>query len=155
VETVNDALNCPAGTVTVAGTVTPALLEERLTTVSAVCTVFSETVPVAFAPPNTPPGFTERLRPRLLGGMTTMRPSEVPPSVAMMLTPVTTVTVEVVTVNVALFDPKGTVTLDGTVAEAGDVPSLLLVLSETISPPALVTKWSSWTVAEVVPPPTT
>ncbi len=57
----------------------------------------------------------------------------------MMKTPVTPGTEEVVTVNVALLEPKGIVTVDGTDAAAGVEPSTLLVLSETSSPSTAVT----------------
>ena len=62
------------------------------------------------------------------------------PSVAVILTPVIEFTEFVVMGKVPLVAPNGTTTLAGTVADADPLPSALLVLRSTISPPTVVTK---------------
>ena len=70
--------------------------EERLTTVAQLWAEIRVTVPTAELPPKMPPGLTDRLTPKLPAGITTTAPLCVAPSVAIMLTGVSEVKVEVV-----------------------------------------------------------
>jgi len=116
VVTVNVAVEAPAGTVTVAGTVALGLPELRLTTVPpAAAFPLSVTVPVEGFPPKTAKG--DSARPERIAGLTVSVAdcAAVLPCVAVIVTVVELATGEVETVKVADVAPAATVTLDGTV----------------------------------------
>src|SRR5581483_4265233 len=110
----------PAGTVTEGGTcATPGLLLDSATELPPWgATTFRVTVPVEFCPPFSDPG--ESVSDVIAGGFT-VRTTVLTdcPLEAVRVTWVITETAEVVTVNVALLAPSGTVTLAGTRATAG------------------------------------
>jgi hypothetical protein len=134
VVTVNVSLVCPAGTVTLAGTVAAvALLESETTEPPSAAAPLRVTVPVEELPPATlvglrlsddnvgaaPGGFTVRTAWRWVKYQ------------ALIVTAVDAETDAVVTVKVALVWPPGTLTKEGTVATA-----VLLLFSSTARPPA-------------------
>ena len=109
----------PAGIVTVAGTVpTAVLLELRATTKPPVGAGLEiVTVPVEVTPPSTVVGEKERLTAVgavIARGAVTFEPFRDAEMFAVALADTATV----VTVNVAVVDPAGTVTVAGTVADA-------------------------------------
>jgi hypothetical protein len=124
----------PAGTVTETGTLAETLEVVSVTTTPpAGAAPLRVTVPVTPAPPTTDAGFTDTdlSETEAAAGFTVSAAVfETPPLVAVMVTAVTAVTVEVVTLNVAVVAPAATVTLAGTVADA------LLDASVTTRPPA-------------------
>jgi hypothetical protein len=110
VVTVNVALVCPAGTVTLDGTVaTRVLLLERLTFAPPEgAAPVSVTVPVELFPPLTLVGFNvsvESVTLPLAGLMVSEACCELLPSVAVMVAVVAVVTEVVVTLNVADVEP--------------------------------------------------
>jgi len=131
--TVNVALLVPAGTVTLAATVAAAvLLLVRLTTAPPLgAGPLSITVPVEGFPPVTLVGFRLTEERVAGGGVTVSEAVWVPlPYVPEMVTEVDAVTALVLTVNVVLLVPAGTVTLAATVAAA-----VLLLVRLTTAPP--------------------
>lgn len=118
--TVKVALNAPAGTVTLAGTVAIAvLLLDRVTLLPPEgAGPSSVTVPVEVAPPVTEVGL--RLSEAMFGGSTSsLTVRLMPPKLAVIVERVfDALVVNVVMVNVALLVPASTVTLAGTVAAA-------------------------------------
>jgi hypothetical protein len=139
VVTVKVALVCPAGTVTLAGTVAAAvlLLEIETRTPPLGAGALSATLPVEKDPPMTPAGFSEsevRVGPGGGCGVTVSDAVWVTPAkVAEMMTEVEAVTGEVVTLKTAVAAPAapaGTVTLAGTVVKV-----VLLLDRETTAPP--------------------
>lgn len=118
VPTVNVRLIEPAGTVTVAGTVTPARLLESETTIPPVGALLDNvTVPVELLLPTTLDGATETDANR--PARTANAPVTLDVGVlAVMTTPVSVDTAFVVTVNNASCEPAATVTVAGTVAAA-------------------------------------
>lgn len=134
--TVNDALLAPAGTVTLTGTVAAAVLPlvSETTTPPVGAAALSVTVPVLFDPSTTVSGF--KLRPVSVGldeapGVTVSDVErDTPPAVAEIVTELVWVTDVVVTVNVVLVEPAGTVTLAGT-----DATAPLLLARPTLCPP--------------------
>lgn len=124
----------PAGTVTLAGTAAETLeLVSVTTTPPAGAAPLRITVPVTPAPPTTDAGFTvtDLSETDAAAGFTVSAAVfETPPLVAVIVTAVTAVTVDVVTVNVAVVAPAATVT------EAGTVAATLLDASVTTMPPA-------------------
>ena len=124
----------PAGTVTETGTLAETLeLVSVTTTPPAGAAPLRVKVPVTPAPPTTDAGFTDTdlSETEAAAGFTVSAAVlETPPLVAVIVTAVTAVTVEVVTLNVAVVAPAKTVTLAGTVADA------LLDASVTTMPPA-------------------
>src|SRR5438445_11843890 len=141
VVTVNVALVAPAGTVTLplTGTLATALLLDRVTSAPPVGAVaLNVTVATEELPPTTLVGFSAK--PDTVrggggaGGETVSSAVLVtPPKEAEMVAEVDAVTDTVVTLNVALVTPAGTVTLPtgGTLAAAG-----LLLERVTTAPPA-------------------
>ena len=134
--TVNDAAVAPAATVTPAGTVAadalPLLSDTTTPPVGAAAS--RVTVPVLVDPSTTVSGL--RLRPvnvgldEAAGATVSTAERDTPPAVAEMVTELVWVTDIVVTVNVVLVEPPGTVTLAGTDATAG-----LLLARATLCPP--------------------
>lgn len=118
--TVNVALVLPAATVTLAGTVaTLVLLLESVTTAPPEGAWPERvTVPWDVLPPLTLFGLSVREESvtALPGVMVSVACWELDPSVAVITAGVVVVTVCVLTVNDALVEPAGTVTLEGTVA---------------------------------------
>src|SRR3989442_12806020 len=129
---VNGALVAPAGTVTLPGTVAAAVL--ALDSVTCAPPVgagpSSVAVPVELLPPVTVVGFTPSEERRTARFTMRVAVRGTPLYTAEMVTGVDAVTALVVTVNVALVAPAGTVTLAGTVAAE------LLLDSVTCAPPA-------------------
>ena len=135
VATVKVALVAPAGTVTLAGTVATAVLLLERETIDPLpgAAPVRVTVPWEEFPPVTVVGFKAReAKPTAGGGGSTVKPADllVLPRVAEMVTALVDETDMVVTVNVALVAPAGTVTLPGTVATA-----VLLLERVTVAPP--------------------
>jgi hypothetical protein len=134
VETVNEAVSAPAGTVTLPGTVAidVSSLDSVTTIPPAVAGAVRLTVPVADEPPVTESGLMNRL---LSVGLFVFTVSvavrDTPPALAVMTDPLVLVVVPAVIVNVALVAPAGTVTLAGTVAAV-----VFPLVSETTTPPA-------------------
>ena len=118
VPTVKVLLIEPAGTVTVAGTVTPARLLESETTIPPVGALLDNvTVPVELLLPTTLDGATETDANR--PARTAKAPVTLDVGVlAVTTTPVSVETAFVVTVKIASCEPAATVTVAGTVAEA-------------------------------------
>src|SRR2546425_7987361 len=121
VVTVNVTLVAPTGTVTLAGTVAAVLSLDRVACAPrAGAGPASVAVPVEWLPPVTVVGFTPSEERRTGCGFTVRVAVRVTPLYkAEMVTGVDAATVLVVTVNVTLVAPAGTVTLPGTVAEIG------------------------------------
>src|SRR2546425_6469048 len=115
--TVNVTLVAPTGTVTLAGTVAAELLLDSETCAPpAGAGPSSVAVPVELLPPVTVVGFTPSEERRTGCGFTVRVAGRVTPLyTAEMVTGVDAATVLVVTVNVVLVAPAGTVTLPGTV----------------------------------------
>lgn len=129
----NVAINAPAATVTLAGTVAAALLLVRATVHPPVgATVERRTVPCDAAPAVTVVGLTDTVESDV-NGIAGVRVSAAlavaPPYVAVMVAVFDAVTLEVLIAKVALVAPAATVTLAGTVAEMS-----LLVRVTTASP---------------------
>jgi hypothetical protein len=143
---VNDACDCPAATVTPAGTVAALFVVDNVTVVAAGAVELSVTVPVELPPPVTPAGKRDRAVTDI-GSDTVITPTALAEfAVAVMFTAVFTVTADVVIVKFALIWPAATVTDAGTFATAG-----LLLESETTS--AEVGAFVRYTVpAELKPP---
>ena len=123
----------PSGTVTVAGTVPIVVeLDARVTTAPPVGAArVSVTVPVTATPPVAAETFVVNVDSAAAGGVTvTVAVPLEPFVVAVIVTAVFAATVPAVIVNVAVFDPAGTVTLTGTVATP-----VLDELSVTTLPP--------------------
>ena len=118
VPTVNVRLIEPAGTVTVAGTVTPARLLESETTIPPVGALLDNvTVPVELLLPTTLDGATETDANR--PARTAKAPVTLDaPVLAVTTTPVSVETAFVLTVKIASCEPAATVTVAGTVAAA-------------------------------------
>ena len=109
----------PAGTVTLAGTVPIVVeLDASVTTAPPVGAArVSVTVPVTLTPPVAAATLVVRVEIAAAGGVTVTLTVPVEPFVdAVIVTEVFAATVPAVIVNVAVFDPAGTVTLTGTVA---------------------------------------
>src|SRR3989442_8311499 len=133
VVTVNGALVAPAGTVTLAGTIGAAVLSLDSVPCAppAGAGPSRVAVPVELLPPVTVVGFTPSEERRTGCGFTVRVAVRVTPLYkAEMVTGVDAATVLVVTVNVVLVAPAGTVTLPGTVA------AVLLLDRVTYAPPA-------------------
>ena len=152
VVTVNVVLALPAGTVTLAGTVAAELLLDSNPIVPpAGAAPLSVTVPVEGFPPTTEVGFMDReTSDTVTGTGFTVRLAGLvtPPYTAEIVTAVEFDTETVVTVNVVLALPAGTVTLAGTVAAE------LLLDSDTIVPPAGAAPLSVTVPVEGFPPTT-
>src|SRR2546425_1272678 len=154
VVTVNVTLVAPTGTVTLAGTVAAELLLDSVTCAPpSGAGPFSVTVPVELPvealPPVTVVGVTPSEGRRAGFGVTVRKGVRVAPrGEAEMVTGVDAATVLVVTVNVTLVAPTGTVTLPGTVA------AVLLLDRVTDAPPAGAGPFSV-TVPVEFPPPVT
>ena len=140
---VNVPVVVPAGIVTVAGTPAATLLDPRLTTTPPTGALLSSvTIPVAELPPATPEGEIVTLNTR---GATTVRTAAaaVPFAVAVIVAEVFADTGTVVTVNVAVVAPSGTVTVAGTPAAAlllerlTNKPPVGATLSRVIMPVAV------------------
>jgi hypothetical protein len=118
VPTVNVRLIEPAGTVTVAGTVTPARLLESETTIPPVgALLLNVTVPVELLLPTTLDGATDTDANR--PARTAKAPVTLDaPVLAVTTTPVSVETAFVLTVKIASCEPAVTVTVAGTVAAA-------------------------------------
>src|SRR6266850_3110214 len=143
------ALVAPAGTVTLPGTVAAELLLDSVTCVPPPgAGPSSVTVPVELLPPVTVVGFTASEVRRTLGTTVRVAVRVAPPYDAEMVADVDAATAVVLTVNVALVAPAGTVTLPDTVAAE------LLLDSVTCAPPAGAGPFSV-TVPTAEPPPTT
>jgi len=140
VVTVNVAVVAPAATVTVAGTVAPARFDESVIgSPPAGAGLEMVTVPVEFVPPSTVVGLSERVV--TVGALTFRGPvTLVVPSVAPIFATTLVVIPDVVTLNVAVLEPAGTVTEPGTWAAA------LSELRVTVSPPD-----GAWPVRVTVP----
>jgi hypothetical protein len=153
VVTLNVALVAPAGMVTLAGTVATAglLLESETRAPPVRADPLSVTLPIEEDPPLTLVGLsvTEvRVGPGGGCGVTVSEAVLVTPAYnAEMVTGVEAATAKVVTVNVALVVPAGTVTLAGTVAAA-----VLLLERETTAPPLRADALSSTLPVEANPP---
>ena len=116
---VNVAVVAPAGTVTLAGTVPIVVeLDASVTTAPPVGAArVSVTVPVTATPPVAAATLVVIVESAATGGVTvTVAVPLEPFVVAVIVTAVFAATVPAVIVNVAVFDPAGTVTLTGTVA---------------------------------------
>ena len=131
VVTVKVALVAPAGMVTLAGTdAAAALLESETAAPPPGAGAFRVAVPVEADPPVTLVGL--KASAERAGGSTVSEAFCVPPLYeAEMATVVDAATAVVLTVNVALEAPAGTVTLPGTEATAG-----VSLASATAAPPA-------------------
>jgi hypothetical protein len=152
----NVALVAPCATDTPAGTVAAALLLDRETAKPpAGAGDVSETVPCDEAPPVTVAGFTATVESDADGGgagggvtvSVTLR--AVRPNAPLIVRDVDAVTDAVLTVNVALEAPAGTVTLTGTVAAP-----VLLLDSVTTAPPEGAALVRLAVPSEVLPPTT-
>lgn len=139
------ALVCPAGTVTLAGIVTRAVLAlESVTTVPpAGATMPKVTVPVAELPPITLPS-NNTWRSNVNNVMSAFKVT--PLRLAVTLTLVVAVTALVVTMKLALVAPAGAVTLAGTLAEAESSESV------TTAPPLGAALVKVTVPVEVLPP---
>jgi len=148
-----DALAAPAGTITPEGTLaTPLLLESATNAPPAGAPRVRVTVPVEDCrPPTTLDGF--RVSEATVGRRTGVTVSEAdrvtPLYVPEMVAVVVVITALVLTVNVALVPPAGTVTLEGTLAAP------LLLESVTVAPPAGAAPVSVTVPVEDCTPPTT
>jgi hypothetical protein len=156
VVTVNVVLALPPGTVTLPGTVATErlLLDSDTTAPPAGAGPLSVTVPVEGFPPTTEDGLKDREASTTGGGSTggsTVRGEDwvTPPYTAEMVTAVELGTAVVVTGNVVLALPPGTVTLPGTVAT-----ERLLLDSDTTAPPAGAGPLSVTVPVEPMPPTT-
>ena len=130
---VNVAVVAPAGTVTLAGTVPIVVeLDASVTTAPPVGAArVSVTVPVTATPPVAAETFVVNVDSAAAGGVTVTVAVPLEPFVdAVIVTDVFAATVPAVIVNVAVFDPAGTVTLTGT-----DATPVLDELSVTTLPP--------------------
>lgn len=118
VDTVKVAEVAPAATVTLAGTVAAALPDVRVTTdPDDPAGPFRVTVPVDVFPPTTEVGFSVKPE-RVAALIVSVAVFEAPANVAEIVDEVFELTAVVVTVNVAVELPAGTVTDAGTVALA-------------------------------------
>jgi len=149
VVTTNPAVVAPAGTVTLAGTATTAvlLLDTVTTAPTAGAAALSVIVPVDVPPPRTLVGW--RLSDVSVGvpGVTVSCADWVtPPLVPEIVTVVAVVTALVATANVAVVPPAATVTPPGTVATAG-----LLLDRVTVTPPLGAAEDSMTVPVDVVP----
>jgi hypothetical protein len=147
VVTGNVAAVSPAGTVTFAGTVAaPLLLESATTAPPAGAALLNVTVPVDELPPTRLVGFnaTLEITGAVIVSVAPFEPLYVPAIVAVELL----LTAIVVTGNVAVVAPVGTVTLGGTVAAA------LLLESVTTTPPFGATPARVTVPVEELPPTT-
>jgi hypothetical protein len=133
---VKDALVAPAGTVTLAGTVTTAvlLLESETSAPPLGAGALTVTRPAEGDPPTTVPGVSlraVRVGPGVGWGVTVRKALCIRPEFeAEMVTVVELVESAVVTWNATAAAPAGTVTADGTVASEG-----LLLDRESATPP--------------------
>src|SRR3989442_5390164 len=147
---VNVVLVAPAGTVTLAGTVAAAvLLLDSVTCAPAGAGPSSVAVPVELLPPVTVVGLSASEERRAAGFTVSVAVRVTPLYTAEMVTGVDAATALVVTVNVVLVAPAGTVTLAGTVAAA-----VLLLVTATCAPPAAARPATDAPPADVLPPPT-
>lgn len=122
----------PCGTVTVAGTLAPAVfeLESDITAPPLPAGPVRVTAPVPDWPATIVLGLTEILLRASAGGLTVIPNVEVAPEYeAVKVTGVELLTLPAVTENVAEVEPCGIVTDDGTIAPAGDE------LRFTVAPP--------------------
>jgi hypothetical protein len=150
VVTVNVAVDAPAATVTLAGTVAAAVLElDRVTTAPPVAALpVSVTVPVDGLPPVTLVG--ERVTVVSAAGVTVSTAVLVTPErTAEIVTEVDDATPSVVTVKVAVVAPAATVTFPGTVAAA-----VLELESVTTTPPVGAAAVKVTVPVEELPPTT-
>src|SRR5215203_2740586 len=147
------ALVAPCATDTPAGTVAAVLLLERETAKPpAGAGDVSVTVPCDEAPPVTLAGFTATVESDAGGGggvTVSVALRAVPPNAPLIVRDVDAVTDVVLTVNVALKAPAGTVRLAGTVAAL-----VLLLDSVTTAPPAGAALVRLAVPSEVLPPAT-
>src|SRR5215203_2719182 len=147
------ALVAPCATDTPAGTVAAVLLLERETAKPpAGAGDVSVTVPCDEAPPVTLAGFTATVESDAGGGggvTVSVALRAVPPNAPLIVRDVEAVTDAVLTVNVALKAPAGTVTLAGTVAAL-----VLLLDSVTTAPPEGAALVRLAVPSEVLPPTT-
>ncbi len=134
VVTVNVAETLPAPTVTVVGTFAKvrSALDKLTTTPPGGAACVRLTVPVDVLPPTTAVGLSATVD-KTGPGVVTVSGVDAfdPPYVAEIVTVVDVVTAVVETVNVAAVRPAFTVTLAGIAAAVG-----LLLVSETVAPPA-------------------
>jgi hypothetical protein len=147
VVTVNVAVVCPAGTVTVAGTVAEVLLLARVITRPPVgAGPDMVTVPVELAlPPDTEVGFNVSDT-RVAAVMVSVPLLLVPPNAAVIEAVVCAATPVVVTVNVAEFLPAATATVAGTLAAGLPLDRF------TVTPPAGAFSFRVTVPVEDVPP---
>jgi hypothetical protein len=146
VVTANVAVVCPAGTVTDAGTVAAATLLLVVTTVPvAPAGPLRVTVPVEPLPPNTDDGLKVS-EARVAGVTVRFAFKEVPANVAVIVTGVEALTPEVLTVNVAVVCPAGTV------IELGTVAAVTLLASKMAVPPVAAGPLRVTVPVELLPP---
>jgi len=138
----------PAAMVTLAGTVTPVILDASFTTIPPVGAIpFRVTVPVADVPPTTE--FGETVTPVSVGGaMARVAVFDVPLAVAVIVGLLAAVTAIVVMLKVALDVP------DATVIEPGTVALELLDESATVIPPDGAGPFNVIVPTELLPPTT-
>jgi hypothetical protein len=149
---INVSVVLPSGTVTVAGTVATegSLLDSDTTAPPLGAAPLSVTVPVEPLPPTTEEGLKDRETSATVGGFTVRLADQVtPPYSAEISTAVVLDTATVVTANVAVVLPSGTVTVAGTVATEGS-----LLDSDTTAPPLGATPLSVIVPVEPLPPTT-
>jgi hypothetical protein len=150
VVTVNVAVIALAGTVTLAGTwAAEVLLLERLTTAPPLgAGLLSVTVAVDDVAPRTVVGFSVREVRVAAGVIVIFEDTVLPPYVADIATIVVEVTTLVFTVNVAVVEPCGTVTVE----EESDVVVVSLVVSDICAPPAGAGPFRLTVPVEELPP---
>ena len=138
----------PAATVTVAGGIALALLEDRLTRVPPDgAGPLRVTIPVEEDVPTTVLGETIMLATPIPGGViVSVDELLTPPELAVIVAVVSVVTGIVDTTNVAVFDPPATIT------KLGTEPDRLLLDRVTMSPPAGATELSVTVAVDGVPP---
>lgn len=142
------AVDDPAGTVTLAGTTTLVLLDERVTTAPpGPAGPANTTVPIEGLPPNIETGDMATLS-NAAGVTVKVAVADWPPADAVMTAGVLTETPVVVTVNVAVFAPARTVTYVGTFADG-------LLLRSCTSAPPVPAACESVTVPVLAKPPRT